>query len=89
METVCMKCQILFYGKNKKNISKCLLKILPRAHLLKPNDVVSFHVVKTLIIKYGIYTNIFAENKCEQLLHLQKLLTFLQQKYLWIRYCTY
>ena len=24
-----MKCQILFSGKNKKNISKCLLKILP------------------------------------------------------------
>ena len=34
METVCMKCQILFSGEkknNKKNISKChLLKILPR-----------------------------------------------------------
>ena len=31
LETVCMKCQILFSGKNKKNISKChLLKILPR-----------------------------------------------------------
>ena len=29
-ETICMKCQILFSGKNKKNISKCLLKILPR-----------------------------------------------------------
>ena len=30
-----MKCQILFSGKNKKNISKCrLLKILPR-RLLK------------------------------------------------------
>ena len=28
---ICMKCQILFSGKNKKNISKCcLLKILPR-----------------------------------------------------------
>ena len=30
-ETVCMKRLILFFGKNKKNISKCrLLKILPR-----------------------------------------------------------
>ena len=30
-ETICMKCQMLFSGKNKKNISKChLLKILPR-----------------------------------------------------------
>ena len=28
-ETVCMKCQLLFSGKNKKNISTChLLKIL-------------------------------------------------------------
>ena len=24
-ETICMKCQILFSGKNKKNISKCHL----------------------------------------------------------------
>ena len=32
-----MKCQILFSGKNKKNISKChLLKILPR--VLRVND---------------------------------------------------
>ena len=31
LETVCMKCQNLFSGKNKKNISKCrLLKFLPR-----------------------------------------------------------
>ena len=30
METICMKCQKLFSGKNKKNISRCyLLKILP------------------------------------------------------------
>ena len=31
METICIKCEILFTRKNKKNISKCLLlKILPR-----------------------------------------------------------
>ena len=24
-ETICMKCQILFSGKNKKNISKCCM----------------------------------------------------------------
>ena len=31
LETVCMKCQSLFSGKNRKNISNChLLKILPR-----------------------------------------------------------
>ena len=33
-----------------------------RAHLSKPNDVVSLRIVKILIIKYGIYANIFAEN---------------------------
>ena len=36
------------------------------AQLFKTNDVVSQHIVKTLIIKYGIYDNIFAEkNTCE------------------------
>ena len=31
-----MKCQILFAGKNKKNISKCcMLKILPRVLSVK------------------------------------------------------
>ena len=30
-----MKCHILFYGKNKKNISICLLKILPRVLSIK------------------------------------------------------
>ena len=31
-----MKCQIMFSGKNKKNISKCrLLKILPRVLSVK------------------------------------------------------
>ena len=34
-----MKCQILFSGKNKKNISKCrLLKILPRVLSVKRNQ---------------------------------------------------
>ena len=34
-----MKCQILFSGKNKKNISKCrLLKILPRVLSVKVNE---------------------------------------------------
>ena len=36
-----------------------LLKI--RAQLFKTNDVVKERIVKTLIIKYGIYINIFAE----------------------------
>ena len=35
-ETICIKCQILFSGKNKKNVSKCcLLKILPRVLSVK------------------------------------------------------
>ena len=37
-----MKCQILFSGKNKKNISKCrLLKILPR--VLSVKDLQIYH----------------------------------------------
>ena len=32
--------------------------------LFKTNDVVSLRIVKTLIIKYSIYTDIFAK-KCE------------------------
>ena len=44
--------QYMFTLRNKKNI---------RAQLFKTNKVVSEHIVKTLIIKYGIYTNIFAE----------------------------
>ena len=36
LETICMKCQNLFFGKNKKNISVChLLKILPRVLSIK------------------------------------------------------
>ena len=32
-----------------------------RALLFKTNDVISLRIVKTLIIKYAIYANIFAE----------------------------
>ena len=40
-ETICMECQILFSGKNKKNISKCrLLKILPSMQSVR--DMVIF-----------------------------------------------
>ena len=36
METICIKYQILFSGKNKKNISKChLLEVLPRVISMK------------------------------------------------------
>ena len=33
--SVCMKCQILFSGKNRKNISKCKLKSLPGTQSIK------------------------------------------------------
>ena len=46
-----MKCQILFSGKNKKNISKCcLLKILPR--VLSPNYQREVQVCSDLVEKY-------------------------------------
>ena len=35
LETICMECQTLFPGKIKKNISKCLLKILLRVLSVK------------------------------------------------------
>ena len=36
-----MKCQILFSGENKENISKCRpLKILPRVLSVKQNEVI-------------------------------------------------
>ena len=38
-----------------------VLYIQIRAQLFKTNDVVSLRIVKTLIIKYGICANIFAE----------------------------
>ena len=39
---------------------------LIRAQLFKTNDVVSKHIVKASIIKYGIHTNIFAEKMLVQ-----------------------
>ena len=36
-----------------------------KAQLLKTNDVVSKRIDKTLIIKYGIYANMFAEKMWE------------------------
>ena len=56
-----MKCQILFIGKNKKNISKCrLLKILPRVlsvkqqhkeqmAILSQKEVLSSHMMVKLL----------------------------------------
>ena len=39
-----MKCHILFFGKNKKNISKCrLLKILPRVLSVKGEILVKIN----------------------------------------------
>ena len=42
-----MKCQLLFSGKNKKNISKCrLLKILPRVLIVNYGGTVTVNVLK-------------------------------------------
>ena len=52
-ETICMKCQNLFSGKNKKNISKChLLKSLPRLLCIKLvlYNPTSFNYIKFSII---------------------------------------
>ena len=48
-----MKCQILFSGKNKKNISKCrLLKILPR--VLSVKECFSFGVLFAIIFVFCV-----------------------------------
>ena len=45
-----MKCQILFHGRNKKNISKCgLLKILPRVLSVRQHLLV-IHLIQCTII---------------------------------------
>ena len=40
---------------------KCLPWVQIWAQFIQTKDVVSYRIVKTLIIKYGIYANIFAE----------------------------
>ena len=55
-----------------------------RAQLFKTNNVFSYRIVKTLIIKYGIYANIFAE-KMWVAFAFAKTTHIFQQKYLWIR----
>ena len=49
-----MQCQILFSGKNKKNISKCrLLKILPRVLSVKETQL---HVTASILTKLTIWS---------------------------------
>ena len=57
--------------------------------LFKTNDAVTKRIVKTLIIKYGIYANIFAEKMWVAFAFAKATHIFFQQNYLWIRYCTY
>ena len=46
METICLKCQNLFPGKNKKNVTIChLLKILPTVLGISIEENVVFVVV--------------------------------------------
>ena len=65
-------------------------KINARAQLFKTNDVDSERIVNTLIIKYTIYANIFAEKKMWVAFALAKVTHIVfQQRYMWNRYCTY
>ena len=62
LEKICMKCKIVFSGKNKKNISKCrLLKILCTFSLMSP------FVVKmlTVLVSTISYSQVFLLKKCE------------------------
>ena len=53
---------LTFYANSfSGNAKACFMREKIRAQLFKTNDVVSQRIVKTLIIKYGIYPNIFAE----------------------------
>ena len=58
------------------------------AQLFKTNDVVSLRIVKTLIIKYGLYVNIFAE-KLWVAFAFAKATHIFSAKILWIGYCTH
>ena len=57
-----MKCQILFSGKNKKNISKCrLLKILLR--------VLSVNIFQKVVFRLALYTEeVNLQNFCHDLM---------------------
>ena len=49
-----MKCQNLFSGKNKKNISKCrLLKILPRVLSVKVNIPAKWELENIKVVWLG------------------------------------
>ena len=71
-----MKCQILFSGENKKNISKCLLlKILPRvlsAKTIKQHQMKISKLILTLKVPFKIVADnifffllLFRENEAE------------------------
>ena len=59
------------------------------AQLFKTNDIMSKHIVKILIVKYGINVNIFAEKMWVAFAFAKATHIFFQQKYLWTGYCTY
>ena len=51
LETICLKCQMLFSGKNKKSISKChLLKIL--LSVLRINNKPCNSCRRTILLKF-------------------------------------
>ena len=70
METLCVKCQILFPEKNKEHISKCCqLKILPRLLSIKQSaDYWAFHY-KSWLTHYDPNFEEVGRVCCFQLVH--------------------
>ena len=84
METICMKCQILFSGKNKKNISKCrLLKILPRVLsiglCLSGSHDWAYFTVTEILLCYFRNTFCYFDNTASKL-HVNKYFSHISMK---------
>ena len=69
-----MKCQILFSGKNKKNISKCrLLKILPRVLSVKvPRKIAADDILNFFSLFFRANkVDILCESSARQKIHMK------------------
>ena len=67
LETICMKCQILFSReKKRKNISKCcLLKILPRVPNVNPGKYwpIFWHLIVISLWNFVLHSGVQAYNR--------------------------
>ena len=69
-----MKCQILFSGKNKKNISKCrLLKILPRVLSVKVPSKICCRLHSNCFVYFSeeISLDMSCESSAWQMIHMK------------------